>query len=277
MAGTFDVDFDFRETRALVEGYELHEDYHSEASEVVIVLEATDMKISLQHVLLIPQDAEPSVPMKHWRQDWAFEDVDLLEFQGERVWKHRRISAEEARCAWTQSVYQVDDGPRYESLGRFTYREDGTAVWTSEETWRPLPRREYTKRDDYDVLIATNRHVIGSDGWRHEQQNRKWVIDDARSLVEEQGLNVYRRVSLDDAAVARRFMKQTGVFWADVRSEWSQLLSSGEVVLVKDSVGGKRLFLSLFNHDEDMAKARPRTRRDFIARTIGPYVEPLDP
>jgi hypothetical protein len=71
--------------------------------------------------------------------------------------------------------------------------EDGTAVWTSAETWRPLPRREYSKRDDYDVLIATNRHVIGPDGWRHEQQNRKWVIDEAHSLVEEEGLNVYRR------------------------------------------------------------------------------------
>jgi hypothetical protein len=276
MSGTFDVDFEFEETRALAEGYELHETHQSGGSEVVIVLEESPSAISLQHVLLIAREGGPALPMKHWRQDWVFEDTSLLEFRGNRVWEHRTLSADEARCTWSQAVYQVDDGPRYESFGRFTYRTDGRAVWTSEETWRPLPRREYTKRDDYDVLIATNRHVIGKDGWTHEQDNQKWVLAEQHALVEERGLNTYRRVSLEDAEVARDFLVETGPFWADVRDEWQSQLASSELVLVRDKVKGTRLHLRLFMNAEEMSAAKPRTRRAYISDTIGRYVEPLD-
>lgn len=275
MAGTFDVDFAFEETRAVAAGYELHEAYHSEANEVVLVLMATPTEVSLQHVLLIAREEGPPVALKHWRQDWVFEDTELLEFKGDRVWEHRSVPPEQARCTWSQAVYQVDDGPRYESFGTFEYREDGTGVWTSAETWRPLPRREYTKRDDYDVLIAINRHVIGADGWRHEQQNVKWVLEGSVALVEETGLNTYRRAELSDASVATEYMNATDDFWTDVREEWSLLLDSGRVVRVRDRVGGTRLHLRLFPKAEAMSNEKARVRRRYVSDTLGPYVEQI--
>ena len=42
---------------------------------------------------------------------------------------------------------------------------------------RPLPRRESSVRDDYDVLIGHNRHTIVPSGWVHEEENYKVVLD----------------------------------------------------------------------------------------------------
>ena len=274
MAGAFDVEFAFDETRPLVEGYEPKERYTAAASEVVLVLESSPQRIVLQHILLIAQDEGPAFPLKHWRQDWVFEDTELLEFQGKGVWRHRQPSREEVTCTWSQSVHQVDDGPRYEGMGRFTH-DDGTATWTSEETWRPLPRREYTKRDDYDVLIAVNRHVIADDGWRHEQTNRKWVIDDSRALVEERGLNTYRRTELDDAWVAQDYMKANGAFWSEVRDEWATHLGSSRVVEVKDKVDGTARYLKLFGSVEKLSEERRRAQRKRISEILAEYVVPV--
>ncbi|MEM8609090.1 MAG: DUF6607 family protein [Myxococcota bacterium] len=277
MAGTFDVDFTFEETRVLADGYERHDDYHSEANEVVLLLESTPTRVVLQHILLIPQDDGETFPLKHWRQDWVFEDNDLLEFQGNRIWRHRTLSPEEAECTWSQAVFQVDDGPRYESFGRFTHDDDGTATWTSAETWRPLPRREYTKRDDYDVLLAVNRHVIDEAGWRHEQDNRKWVLADQEALVEERGLNTYARVPLEDAVVAADFMEETGQFWEAVRDQWTVLLGAHPTVHVRKKVDGTPLYLKLFSDVETMASERGGVQRRYVAEALGPYVEPSDP
>jgi len=34
------------------------------------------------------------------------------------------------------------------------------STWEPEVSWRPLPRRDGTTRDDYDVIEAVNRHTI---------------------------------------------------------------------------------------------------------------------
>nr|WP_286803404.1 DUF6607 family protein [Acinetobacter sp. UBA2063] len=72
-----------------------------------------------------------------------------------------------------QTVWQVDDSPRYAGLGRWT-KDNGVTEWTSNETYRPLPRREHTIRNDYDVIIGTNRHALTATGWVHEQDNIKF-------------------------------------------------------------------------------------------------------
>ena len=39
---------------------------------------------------------------------------------------------------------------------------------SAQRTWRPLPRREYTRRSDYNALDVVNRHTIVPGGWTHE-------------------------------------------------------------------------------------------------------------
>ena len=232
MAGVFDVSFSFEETEALADDYEVHEPYRTSAKEVVVVLEDSERMLSLQHVLVFPgeQDDATGTPLtqKHWRQDWVFEDRELLEFRGHRLWAQRELSADQARCTWSQAVYEVDDGPRYESFGRWEHAEDAS-VWTSASTWRPLPRREYTKRNDYDVLVGVNKHIVKRDGWVHEQDNVKVVTgrdpEPERELAREHGENRYVRTNDADAAQAvATYLEATDEYWSVVRDAWSQAL-----------------------------------------------------
>jgi len=160
------------------------------------------------------------------------------------------LSPGEVLGTWTQAVYQVDDSPRYEGIGRWTHTGERSA-WESDETWRPLPRREYTKRSDYDVMVARNRHTITPSGWVHEQDNYKLVIDEAgnaqKVLVHESGLNVYDRVDDVDFAAGREYWEATQAYWQDVRAIWADILDQPGRVTLSAEVEGKRMHKTLFS------------------------------
>ena len=88
----------------------------------------------------------------------------------------------------------------------------------SQETWRPLPRREFSVRDDYDVLIGTNRHTITLNGWSQEEDNLKVVIGESGDSANgescfrntkvrgrEVGFNRYERIIDFDFQPAKRY------------------------------------------------------------------------
>jgi len=269
MAGTFDVSFAFDETEALSPGYELAPEYRAEATEVVSVLESSERRVVLQHILLIEKHSGAREAMKHWRQDWTFEDRDLLEFRGSRTFAHRSLSEAEARCTWTQAVFEVDEGPRYESYGFFQH-EDARSTWVSQQTWRPLPRREYTRHNDYDVILGTNTHVITPSGWQHVQDNLKLVLAGQKQLARERGLNEYRRVESPSTALAEQYLAKTSRFWSDVRAEWATELQRGPQLVVQQEVSGKPLYDHLFPLAEQAGDSDERAR---IHELVGSYVE----
>lgn len=263
MAGAFRVRFTFRETVPLSPGYEPRETYETDAVELVRVIENREDFISLQHVLLVGADGPRPMVVKHWRQDWAWEDGDLLEFAGGERWVRRRMDPDSVRGTWSQAVYQTTDAPRYESVGRWTH-EAGRSAWESEETWRPLPRREHTTRDDYHVLVTRNRHVITPEGWVHEQDSRKLVLDSVgrpdRYLVHESGLNRYERCDPALLAPAAAYWDEHAAAWSEVRAAWRQVLARPEVVLDPDA-GGPPIDRLI-----DVALRRPDIRRDLARR-----------
>ncbi len=222
MVGDFKVSFDFTETVSFDERYTLKKPYITGGDEIVRVIEDRGDFISLQHILVVG-DEEEKFPVKHWRQDWAYEPESVLVFVGGNAWRKRTLNAEEARGKWAQTVYQVDDAPRYGALGAWSHA-DGVSQWTPPMEWRPLPRRDATKRDDYDAINAVNRHVITPAGWAHEQDNTKLILKgDQRALVREIGVNTYARS--DDFAidVAEDYWAETQDYWAAVRDEWTRL------------------------------------------------------
>jgi len=251
MAGEFRVSFDFAETVSMTEGYELKDSYSTGATEYVDVIEDTGEKIRLQHVLVLDPREEGGEPIvvKHWRQDWTFEDTSIAAFKGNRTWEHVDLSPSEVEGTWSQAVYQVDDSPRYEAIGAWTHEADRSA-WLSAETWRPLPRREYTKRSDYQVMVAHNRHTITPTGWVHEQDNRKLVLDENGQpdhvIAHETGLNTYVRIDDHDFSAGRDYMKRTEAFWQDVRDYWDGKLAEPGRVTIKPKVDGERLGEKLF-------------------------------
>jgi hypothetical protein len=115
--------------------------------------------------------------------------------------------------------------------------EPERSTWTSAETWRPLPRREAERAGEYDVLVGVNRHVVTPQGWDHEQDNRKLVLSDARSVARERGLNRYVRSDFGaDARIVRAYLDEIGPFWADVRVAWEQRLRDRDRIVVLDVV-----------------------------------------
>lgn len=222
MAGDYKVTFDFTETVSFVAGYELKDPKLSGGHESVRVIEDRGDFISLQHLLVVGPDDAPFV-VKHWRQDWQYEPTRVLTFIGGNAWEWRDVPASERAGTWSQTVYQVDDAPRYGAVAKWTY-EDGIAEWTPPSEWRPLPRRDMTTRDDYHAVDAVNRHVITPWGWVHEQDNSKLMLDsDPQALVREVGVNTYRAFDDYPVSAAEDYWSGTADFWAGVRGEWDRI------------------------------------------------------
>lgn len=229
MAGDYRVSFAFDETVVLAAGYTRRDPQRSGAFETVVVVEDTPARVSLQHLLVLPGGQV----VKHWRQAWTYEAASRFEFVDDETWAPRALTREETAGAWTQCVYEVSDAPRYCGTGRWNHRY-GVSTWTSDRTWRPLPRREHTKRTDYNALNVENRHTITPDGWTHEQDNTKTKRSAggaSSTLVREFGFNDYRRISGHDFSPAHRYWEQTAAFWADVRARWAVRLAAGAVHL----------------------------------------------
>ena len=289
LAGDYRVGFHFLESLGLTPGHRPVRPYHSWATEHIRVIADTDRFISLQHTLVMffrNSDGTESEPMtmKHWRQDWTYEDTDLHTFRGRNAWARRRVPAAESAGAWSQAVFQVDDSPRYEALGRWEHRGN-LSVWTSERAWRPLPRREHTVRTDYDVMEGVHRIVLTPSGWLHEQNNWKRVAGETetageatpRFVAAEIGLDRYERISAPSLAAADTYWARTGAYWADVRRAWAEVLAGRERFIVRDKVGGQALFEQHFAYAGKLADGQPydpaeagRHARETIERFLAP-------
>ncbi len=225
MAGDFEVTFDFTETVPLAAGYKLKDQKVTPAQEMVRVIADDGDYISLQHILVVGGPEGALIPIKHWRQDWIYEPRSYPAFVGRNVWERRSVSMKARKGKWAQIVYQVDDAPRYAALGRWVH-EYGISTWTPPRSWRPLPRRDATTRDDYDAIVAVNRHAITPEGWVHEQDNSKLVLDEDEPyfLVREVGVNTYRRTDDVDFSAAEAYWDKTADFWAGIRAEWNKIV-----------------------------------------------------
>lgn len=259
MQGEYAVDFAFDETVLLQPGYERAPAMRSGASETVVVVEDggsgdRPTRIVLQHLLVDPKSGHVT---KHWRQDWTYEAKERFEFTSDQTWRLRPIDSATTQGAWTQCVYEVSDAPRYCGTGRWNHKY-GVATWTSDRTWRPLPRREYTKRSDYNALNVENRHTIVPGGWTHEQDNTK-VLRDAdgrttRTIAREVGFNDYRKTTEVDFQPAYDYWKATEAYWARVRGLWDMRLRTDAGVQLATKVDGMPIIIATFGQAERAGK-----------------------
>ncbi len=235
MAGVFDVTFRFTEDAQFVEETNSSKPYGERALEVVVVVEDTPGRIILQHLLVVSesQKKEDHV-IKHWSQVWTWEDAHLLDYSGREdidEWSVIKRKPEDVKGTWTQLVTNIDDAPRYEGAGKWRHRY-GISTWTGADTRRPLPRREHTKRDDYDYLFGTNVHIVSKTGWFHQQDNLK-VIDrdgEVQAIAHETGMNSYKRVESERSGAALEWWREHGAVWNGIRSFWLGALEEAEGV-----------------------------------------------
>lgn len=234
MAGDFKVRFDMQESTSWMDGYTPIEGKVSGGHESVRVIEDTGRKIVLQHLLVVEMDGQSYV-IKHWRQDWEYEPARYLAYADTNEWSWEALDERQRRGRWSQTVYQVDDSPRYSSYGEFE-TQGGVRRWRSHWTWRPLARRDAVRDTPYDRYYAINRHQTAPDGWIHWQDNMKMGTFDGelRPVVQEYVLNTYTRFSDYDVKAADDYWAATRGYWAAIRGAWDDVAASKGGIAIEE-------------------------------------------
>ena len=230
-AGNWRVRFDMRENVSFRAGYEPLDEKLSAGNEIVRVVYDDGDRISLQHILVMGDDDGNVFVIKHWRQDWVYQPQTVLTYAGPNTWTLTPVSEDARRGAWSQTVWQTDDSPRYGGVGYWSY-EHGQSQWTSDPTWRPLARRDAIRNPIYDRYLGTNRHALTPVGWVHIQDNLKMGPaegDDAGdpvASVQEDVINTYRAVDNYDPAPGDAYWAATQAYWAAVRGIWDERIQA---------------------------------------------------
>ncbi|MDN3493658.1 DUF6607 family protein [Winogradskyella bathintestinalis] len=266
MCGCFEVTFNFTETfsfskDSLYRPSETKTDLGLEWAQLVT---DEDDKISIQHLLQVGTPDQPMI-IKHWRQDWLFENTDFYRYNGDNEWVFEAKSNDEVEGQWTQKVYQVDDSPRYEGSSTWVH-VDGKSYWENITT-APLPRRERTKRSDYNVTIRGNRQEITDYGWLHDQDNAKVIRKNGKKdvvLAKEKGYNTYVKVDDSRCQPTIDWWKANQNKWALVRAKWDEVYGRNKDLILNTKVDNKPLYKHLFNEDVVEQKEINKTIESFI-------------
>ncbi|ODT00857.1 MAG: hypothetical protein ABS49_03675 [Erythrobacter sp. SCN 62-14] len=226
MAGDFKVTFDMQESTPWMEGYTPLERKLSGSYESVRVIEDTGTRIVLQHLLVTGDQAKPYV-VKHWRQDWQYEPEAVLAYTGGEAWEMKPVPEKLRAGRWSQTVYQVDDSPRYAAWGAWE-ETHGVKRWRSSWTARPLARRDAIRNPIYDRYVGINRHQLTPNGWIHWQDNTKMMpapdgSDKLVPVVQEYVLNTYERFDGYNVAAAEDYWAKTADYWQAVRAKWAEV------------------------------------------------------
>ena len=250
LCGCFEVSFKYAETFSPNPDYKYHErEEIGGTAELALPIEVSDKKIVIQHLLIV----SPTTIVKHWREEWTYENPIIWKYKGDRTWVKETVPAEEVKGKWTQTVWEVADEPRYQGFSQFV-NLDGKTIWQN-TTDAPLPRREYSVRSDYNILKRTNRMNITDSGYLHEQDNQKIIRTNGtdKLLVEEKGLNSYKRIDEKECAAAKTYWEKNGAYWGKVRKIWADYISTHNSISLKNKIDGKLLHEYLISQAKDYA------------------------
>ena len=194
MCGCFEITFEFSETfiyskDSLYQPSKNKTDRGLEWAQLVV--DEKD-RITIQHILQVGDSSDPYI-VKHWRQDWLYQNQEFYHYDGDNNWKYVKLPKQDVKGQWTQKVFQVDDSPRYLRGHQVGFILMGKVIG---KLYRCsiTKKRTYT-RSDYNVLNRGNRHEIKEIGWVHDQNNKKIVRSDNKDLViaMEKGYNTYKK------------------------------------------------------------------------------------
>ena len=272
LAGFYKVTFNYAETFSPDDDYKFHDRHRSSAKEIAIIVEDSPKKIVIQHLLVMRGD---SMIIKHWREDWTYEDPKILSFDKEDTWKNVTLKPEEYKGKWTQKVFQVDDSPRYQAIGSWVH-VDGRSQWLSYSD-SPLPRREYTERNDYNVLNRRNFVYLTPTGWMFEQDNKKIVRTPGakdKLIAQEKGLEEFVKTDPKSFGYAQEWWKKNEGFWKDARDIWDNVFASNGTIKLASKVDNKLLYEKFFAANAQSVKENwtSEKNKEEITKIINAYL-----
>ncbi|MGC4235427.1 MAG: hypothetical protein QM594_20815 [Niabella sp.] len=262
LCGCFEVTFKYAETFSPDKDYKFHDREKIQgATELALPIINTSKRVVIQHLLVVGN----GMVVKHWREDWTYENPVQWNYKGDKVWEKVTLNKADVKGKWSQSVWEVTDAPRYQGSAPWQL-VNGHTIWENTVD-APLPRREYTQRSDYNILNRTNRLVIKNDGYDHVQDNKKVLRADGtdKLIAEEKGLNLYEKADEADCEAAAKYWEEHNGFWTAVQQEWDKVLSAKSTIkLVNDS----ELMNTLFKLADDW-KAKTLTAADVNTTLAG--------
>ena len=266
MCGCFEIRFDFAETfiKTGDEDYKPSKNYSSGGLEWAQLVTDNKNEISIQHILIAGSKDRPYI-IKHWRQDWLYQNTDFYMYDYNNNWNYIKKDKNEVKGQWTQKVFQVDDSPRYEGSGSWVH-VDGKSYWEN-TTSAPLPRREYSKRSDYNVTERGNRQEISLTGWVHDQNNKKIIRKKEGKdvvLAYEKGYNNYVKVEDSKCESAVKWWVKNQNKWKNVRNKWEEVYGRNKNLSLKKLVNDSPLYIVLF--------AEEINQKDQINSSIESYI-----
>ena len=251
MCGCFEVTFNFAETFINNDDkdYKPSKNYSTKGLEWAQLVEEDKDLISIQHILIAGTQERPYI-IKHWRQDWIYQNTDFYIYNHNNKWNFVKRNKKQVKGQWTQKVFQVDDSPRYQGTGSWVH-VDKKSYWEN-ITSAPLPRREYSKRNDYNVTIRGNRQEITKTGWIHDQNNSKVIRKKGKEdkiLAYEKGYNNYVKVNDEKCASAAKWWIENRVKWEHVRKKWAEVYNKKRNLSLKKLVNNSPLYMTLFSKE----------------------------
>lgn len=233
LCGCFEVTFKYAETFSPDKDYKFHDREKIQgATELSLPIINTDKRVVIQHLLVVGN----GMVVKHWREDWTYENPVQWNYKGDKVWEKVTLNKADVKGKWSQSVWEVTDAPRYQGSAPWQV-VNGHTIWENTAD-APLPRREYTQRSDYNILQRTNRLVINGNGYDHVQDNKKVLRANAadKVIAEEKGLNLYEKADDTDCEAATQYWNEHKGFWTAVQQEWDKVLAQKPAIkLVNDN------------------------------------------
>jgi hypothetical protein len=284
MAGPYRVSFDFLEVVRFDPLLKPDAPYQSWGTEYVYVSEDRPDFIALQHILVmrVQTDAgkvsEPVI-VRHWRQEWRYQPETLLTYEGANTWVRRSLSPEQRRGRLGAGAsFRSMDSPRYAAAGRWEHG-DSFSTWLSDETWRPLPRREFSVRKDYQVLVGANRHTITPNGWGTggEQpegcagRRRAGRARPCRTWRASTGSRATSTSRTTISAPGERYFALTEPFWAEVRAAWREIERRDGRFTLRAPVDQGQLFMPFFDYADKLSEGGAFDRssaRAFVEKTL---------
>lgn len=252
MCGCYEVIFKYTETFAPEIDYEKKLDYTAAALEWAQLITDEENTLSIQHLLVV----HDTMVIKHWRQDWLYENRNVFYYNKDNSWVFKELPKEDVKGQWTQKVYQVDDSPRYSGSATWIHADKKT-YWEN-KTDSPLPRREYTKRTDYNVMLRGNRQEVTDYGWLHEQDNDKIIRKDGANdvlLAQEKGYNTYKKVEDSRCKIAQNWWKENNKLWEKVRTVWDEVYNRKGDLTLQKVIDEKPLYKHFYTLNNDSSES----------------------
>ncbi len=98
MKGCYKVEFRYAEIFSPDTGYHYPEREYLWSYEWVVPITVEDNFVSLQHLLTV----DDTTVVKHWRQDWVYEDSEIHDYQTDYTWTRTPVNNTQGK--WTQLV-----------------------------------------------------------------------------------------------------------------------------------------------------------------------------